>query len=108
MIPLTDLALPHFVPVASQDLDFQRHMSWSFCMLNDLMQDAFLCFVDICVIVDHYSLFLFILYHMIYVTGIRWRLYLYAACKNSTKSWFTVDNGGSNTGRLAGKAIYVN
>ena len=47
-------------------------------------------------------------YHMIYVTGIRWRLYLYAACKNSTKSWFTVDNGGSNTGRLAGKAIYVN
>jgi hypothetical protein len=45
---------------------------------------------------------------MIYVTGIRWRLYLYAACKNSTKSWFTVDNGGSNTGRLAGKAIYVN
>jgi hypothetical protein len=75
-------------------------------MLNDVMQDAFLCFVDICVIVDHYSLFLFILYHMIYVTGIRWRLYLYAACKDSTKSWFTVDNGGSNTGRLTGKAIY--
>ena len=31
------------VPVPSQDLDFQHHMSWSFCLQREVM----FCFVDI-------------------------------------------------------------
>ena len=44
-----------FVPVPSQDLDFQCHMS-CFSMFNDLWRDVSVRFVDIGDIVDHYCL----------------------------------------------------
>ena len=44
-IIFTGLTLPHFVPVPSQDLDFQCHMSWFSCGMR--------LFVDIGGIVDY-------------------------------------------------------
>jgi len=36
-----------FVSVKNQDLDFQRHRSWSFIVFSDLMGEAIVRFVDI-------------------------------------------------------------
>ena len=36
-----------WVPVPSQDLDFQRQMSWFFFVFNGLWWDEVVCFVDI-------------------------------------------------------------
>ena len=46
------------VPVPSQELDFQRHMSWSFLffVFNELRREVIVRFVDISWIVDHHSL----------------------------------------------------
>ena len=41
------------MPVLSQDLDFQHHMSWHFIVLNDLRKEAFFCFVVIGRIIVH-------------------------------------------------------
>jgi hypothetical protein len=50
------------LPVKSQNLDFQRHISWSFCVpLLEVICDC--SFVDIGGIVDHYGLNLFFLHH---------------------------------------------
>ena len=49
------------VPVPSHELDFLRHMSWSFLMFNDLKWAVAVRFVDIGGIVDRHCLnFLFI------------------------------------------------
>jgi hypothetical protein len=39
-IPLTCSILPQFVPVSSQGLDFQHHMSQIFLMFNDLRREV--------------------------------------------------------------------
>ena len=64
--PLTSLTRHMFVPVLSQDLDFQRHMSWSFCVqLVQLRSEVIVCFVDIGGIDDYHCLsFLFIINNM--------------------------------------------
>jgi len=45
-----------FAPVSSQDLDFQRHMSWVIFMFNDLRLEVIVCFVDIGNIVHQHCL----------------------------------------------------
>ena len=51
------------VPVPSQDLNFERHMSWSFFVLSEWRGEMIVGFVDIGGIVDHHCLnFLFIRY----------------------------------------------
>jgi hypothetical protein len=45
-----------FVPSPSQDLDFRRHMSWSFFFV---FREVIVRFVDIDGIVDHHSLLTF-------------------------------------------------
>lgn len=41
------------MPVLSQDLDFQHHMSWHFFVLNDLRKEVVFCFVVIGRIIEH-------------------------------------------------------
>jgi hypothetical protein len=54
-MPLTGLTSHMFVPVLSQDLDFQRRMSWSSCVqLVQLRSEV--RFVDIGGIYDHHCL----------------------------------------------------
>jgi hypothetical protein len=61
-IPLTCSILPQFVPVPSQGLDFQHHMSQIFLMFNDLRREVIIHSVDIDGIGDHHGLnFLFII-----------------------------------------------
>ena len=49
-----------FAPVKNKDMDFQRHMSWSFIVFSELMGEAIVRFVDIGGIVDYHCLnFLF-------------------------------------------------
>jgi hypothetical protein len=43
MIPLTGLTRHIFVPVPSQDFDFQRHMSWSFLCSVKMGGDCSFC-----------------------------------------------------------------
>jgi hypothetical protein len=45
-IPFTDLTRHIFVHVSRQDLNFQRHMSWSFCVCS-LRWEVDVRFVDI-------------------------------------------------------------
>jgi hypothetical protein len=47
LLPQYNIYCHVFVPVANQDLDFQRDMSWSFCV-HDLKWEVVNCFVDIC------------------------------------------------------------
>ena len=55
LLPLTDLTLPHLVPLPGRDLDCQCHKSWSFCVQGvNLKSD---CFVDSGGIVDNQCLF---------------------------------------------------
>jgi len=35
------------VPVPSQDMDFQQHMSWSFVLFIELRRDVIVRFLDI-------------------------------------------------------------
>jgi hypothetical protein len=35
VLPLISLTPPYFIPVPNQDLDFHRHMSWSFFVYNE-------------------------------------------------------------------------
>ena len=42
-----------FMPVLSQDLDFQHHMSWHFFVLSDLRKEAVFRFVVIGRIIEH-------------------------------------------------------
>ena len=46
----------NFVSVLSQNLDFQRHMSWSFFVFNGLRSEVNARFLDIGGIVDHHCL----------------------------------------------------
>ena len=42
-IPLTGLILPHFVPVPSQDFDFQRDLLWSVLCSVKMRGDCLFC-----------------------------------------------------------------
>jgi hypothetical protein len=54
-IPLNGLTPTPFVPVLNQDMDFQRHISWSFFLLSHLRRDV-VKLVDIGEIADHHYL----------------------------------------------------
>jgi len=60
-IPLIDFTPPHLCACcSSQDLDFQRHMLWSFCVQwVQLRSEVIVRFVDIGGIDDNHCLFLF-------------------------------------------------
>jgi hypothetical protein len=42
-----------------QDLEFRKHISWSFFIFNDLSVGVVVCFIEIGIIVDHQFKFIF-------------------------------------------------
>jgi len=60
------------LPIKLPHMDFQRHMSWSSCMFNELMWNVIVRFVDIDGRADHYySNVLFIFPQNSYSTPLR-------------------------------------
>ena len=63
-LPINRFKPTIFVPVPSQDLDFQHHMLWSIlCSVSSVEVEVIVGFIGIGGIVDHHCLnFLFIIY----------------------------------------------
>ena len=59
-IALTDLTTHCFFPVPNLGMDFERLISWSVSIFNDLRGEVILLFIDIWGIVDYYCLNFFL------------------------------------------------